>query len=124
MLQTNVRIIKNHIPQVMAELLNQQDAMPQGLANFAKGAASAHVPVDLGNLRRSIKVNHKGRGHYSVSAKSTEGGAPRDYAHYVEFGTRYTPAQPYMVPAYHDLHRVGLPEEIIEFRGAINRAAR
>lgn len=124
MLQTNVRITKNHIPQVIAELYVQQNALPENLTAFGEGAARAGVPVDLGNLRRSIKTIHKGIGHYSVSAKSTEGGAPRDYAHYVEYGTRYTPAQPYMGPAYNLMKRVGLPAEVVEFRKAINQAAR
>lgn len=124
MLQTNVRITKNNIPEVIVALVKQENEMPKNLAAFTEGAAKAQVPVDLGNLRRSIKTRHTGRGKYTVSAKSTEGGAPRDYAHYVEYGTRYTRAQPYMGPAYRTMLRTGLPAEVVEFSKAITSAAR
>ena len=47
--------------------------------------------MDTGRLRRSIRVLDEDRGLYVV--------AETDYAIYVERGTRFTRAQPFMLPA-------------------------
>lgn len=52
------------------------------------------VPVDTGTLKRSIRLAIKDNGLTSEVSANT------DYAGYVEFGTRYMDAQPYMRPAY------------------------
>lgn len=55
--------------------------------------AAKNAPVDTGFLRRSIETeitDLKGRSY-----------ARADYAAYVELGTRYQAAQPFMGPAYH-----------------------
>lgn len=51
------------------------------------------VPVDTGRLRQSINVQKIGEGHYRV-------GTNVNYAPFVEFGTRYQAAQPFMRPAF------------------------
>lgn len=63
-----------------------------------KDAAKARVPVDTGALKVSITTEDTPDGA-TVHAQSTEGGAKREYAFYVEYGTRHTPAQPFMTPA-------------------------
>lgn len=56
--------------------------------------AQRNAPVDTGNLKRSIGLEIQNGG---MTAKS-EAGA--EYAPYVEWGTRFMDAQPYMKPAY------------------------
>jgi|SRR5690625_1532416 len=52
------------------------------------------APVDTGNLRRSITLNKKNSGLVAEVQPNTE------YASYVEYGTRYMNAQPYVRPAF------------------------
>lgn len=54
----------------------------------------SYAPVDTGFLRRSINLSSKEKG-MSVSVKPTA-----DYAPYVEYGTRYMAAQPFVRPAF------------------------
>ena len=54
------------------------------------------VSVDTGTLKRSIRQDIKDNGLTSEVSANT------DYAGYVEWGTRYMNAQPYMRPAYND----------------------
>lgn len=49
-------------------------------------------PVDTGNLRASI--------HTEIEPLKGEVGTNVEYATYVECGTRYQDAQPYLEPAY------------------------
>ena len=56
--------------------------------------AQRNAPVDTGNLRRSIVLSIKDGG---MTAEVT---ATADYSAYVEYGTRYMEAQPYMQPAF------------------------
>ena len=56
--------------------------------------AIAKAPVDTGNLRRSIELNIKDSG------LTAEVEATAEYAPYVEYGTRFMTAQPYIRPAY------------------------
>lgn len=64
-------------------------------ATFAVEAhAKVEVPVDTGNLKNSIISSIEAGGDRGVVSTNVE------YAAYVEFGTRFLPAQPYMLPAY------------------------
>lgn len=96
-------------------------------ANIIKNEAKANVPVDTGNLRKSIKIlkrkakvktevrfsvspmresnlNFRGlsRGSYSHKIKELKGfrKAGGYYAHMVEFGTSSMAATPFMRPAF------------------------
>lgn len=55
--------------------------------------AQQTVPVDTGTLKRSIQLHIEDGGLTAVVEASTE------YAGYVEYGTRFMAAQPYMRPA-------------------------
>lgn len=58
--------------------------------------AQRNAPVDTGHLKRSIGLaSDIASGGLSVRVK-----ANANYAPYVEFGTRYMYAQPYMRPAF------------------------
>lgn len=56
--------------------------------------AQRSAPVDTGTLKRSIGLEIMDGG---LTAKSA---AEAEYAQYVELGTRYMEAQPYMKPAF------------------------
>lgn len=56
--------------------------------------ASRNAPVDTGFLRRSIVFELSNGG---LSGSSTAGA---EYAPYLEYGTRFMEAQPFMGPAY------------------------
>lgn len=62
-------------------------------SKLQKGAEN-NAPVDSGTLKRSITIEIEDDGLTAVIAPHT------DYAAYVEYGTRYMAAQPYMRPAY------------------------
>lgn len=56
--------------------------------------AQRNAPVDTGNLKRSIGLGIRDNG---LTAESE---ATAEYAPYVEWGTRYMDAQPFMGPAF------------------------
>ena len=58
--------------------------------------AQRNAPVDTGNLRRSIVLSIKDGG---MTAEVT---ATADYAGYVEYGTRFMMAQPFMHTAFNE----------------------
>ena len=64
----------------------------------AERYAKEICPVDTGRLRNSIA-------HAQVDSHTESVGSNVEYAPYVELGTRYQRAQPYLRPAVED-HRV------------------
>lgn len=64
-------------------------------AALVETAAKRLCPVDTGNLRSSIThvLGVDGQGLYADIGTNVE------YAPFVEFGTRYMAAQPFLVPA-------------------------
>lgn len=63
--------------------------------------AQRKAPVDTGHLRRSIGLSSD----LSDKGLTVRVKAQADYAGYVEWGTRYMYAQPYMRPAYKEQKR-------------------
>lgn len=57
------------------------------------GKAQRNVPVDTGTLKRSIGLE------LSDGGMTAEVEATSEYGEYVEYGTRYMDAQPYIRPA-------------------------
>ena len=55
-----------------------------------------NAPVDTGTLKRSIGLE------ITDSGMAAEVGPTADYAPYVELGTRFMDAQPYLGPAFKD----------------------
>lgn len=58
--------------------------------------AQRNAPVDTGNLRRSINLSIKDGG---MTAEIT---AMAEYSGYVEYGTRFMNAQPFIAPAFNE----------------------
>lgn len=60
--------------------------------------AKLTVPVDTGDLRKSIETDIQGVG----SSTSAEIGTDLPYSEHVEFGTSRQYAQPYLIPSFDD----------------------
>lgn len=56
--------------------------------------AQKNAPIDTGNLRRKIALD------ITDGGLTAEVEPTADYAAYVEYGTRFMEAQPYLKPAY------------------------
>lgn len=57
--------------------------------------AQRNAPFDTGTLKRSIQLE------ITDGGLTAEAEAKAEYAPYVEWGTRYMDARPYMKPAFH-----------------------
>jgi HK97 gp10 family phage protein len=101
--------VYDHIPAVIRVLEDQEDNLSRSFANNVRQKAKAIAPVRTGLLKLSIHVTPTGHANYSIIADTKEYGARRGYAHYVEYGTRYMHAEPFMGPAYVEAKVVSLP---------------
>lgn len=119
---THIEIIKDNIPQVIAAILAGRDELGKGVADAIEKYAKDFVPVLTGALKISIRSSGGG-GTYEITADSMEGGAPRSYAGYVEYGTSKMAPQPYMTPAYEAGKATALPVEEAKFIAKIEAAA-
>lgn len=86
---------KSRIPQIAAELDDRLDEVARHTAEAIAAQAKARVPVHSGDLKRSIHVDRKGEAEYAVIA----GDSTAWYGHLVEYGSRRTPAHPFLIPA-------------------------
>lgn len=93
-----VIIVYNHLPRCAAETLARQDDLSTNVASDMHDGAQAAAPVLFGFLRNGIKLH--GGNPAEVTASSLEGGGPREYAAYNEFGTSKMSANPFMLPGY------------------------
>lgn len=84
-----IREINDRIPNVVASLIRKAVSETESLAKI-------RVPVATGALKNSITSSLEARGNVVVG----EVGTSLHYAAYVEYGTRFSPAQPYLVPAF------------------------
>lgn len=79
-----------------------------GIAARVRDQLRQNVAKDRGNLRKSIKVvRRRGRPDYPVS--DVRGGSTAPYMLMLEFGTKKTRAQPFIVPTVESL-RGSMPE--------------
>ncbi len=89
---------KSNHAQVEARLRKQIKDRLSLAGDFVETAAALNAPVKTGNLRNSI--NHK------KSAPFVERvGTGVEYAPYIELGTRFMRARPYLLPALIDNRR-------------------
>ncbi len=93
-----VVIVYDHLPRCASEALARQDDLSTNVASDMHDEAKRAVHVLSGALRNGINL-HRGN-PAEVTASSREGGAPREYAAYNEYGTRYMHAIPFMMPGY------------------------
>lgn len=83
---------------------NVSDEINKTAYNIEKDAKRT-CPVDTGYLRRSITT--------SPGNLEAEVGTDVEYAPFVEFGTRYQSAQPYLMPSF-DSNIDGIEDRIVE----------
>lgn len=93
----------NNVSQVraMAKAAKAKALVSMGIQ--AMGDIQGITPVDTGNLRNSI--------HYHVDGDTMAVGTDVEYAAYVECGTRYMAAQPYVKPGV--MNNISAHERII-----------
>lgn len=76
-----------------------QTVIKKNAANLQRRAVRK-VPVDTGFLKRSIQPpSFSSDGMYAVVRATAE------YAPYVEYGTRFMAAQPFLGPAYNEIRQ-------------------
>lgn len=88
----------NHLPRCAAECIARQDDLSTAVAKVMHNTASTMAPVLTGALKAGVQVTEGNPAE--VTASSIEGGATREYAQYVEYGTRHASAQPFMMPGF------------------------
>lgn len=81
-----------NIAAVEAGLEKLLEAVVAKVAFDVESRAKQAAPVDTGHLRASIGTRKLGRLEHEIAASA-------HYAAYVELGTRYMTAQPFMGPA-------------------------
>lgn len=79
--------------EVVKAISDAEETALEAIGLFVEGEAKLRTPVDTGNLRSSL--DHK----VDESQKAVHIGTNVEYASYVEKGTRYQEAQPYLTPA-------------------------
>lgn len=88
-----VRTDTRRLTQLMQDMEPHRVGQMLLRAGFeAEGLAKMGAPIDTGYLRSSL-------GTKKVSDSEVQVGASANYAAYVEMGTRYTKAHPYLAPA-------------------------
>ena len=91
---SNTSRLKKEIPQAIQEALKKA---AKEAAIITKDIAKQECPVDTGYLRGSIFYRVNNPLKYTI-------GASANYAGYVEFGTRFMHAQPFIRPAFITVH--------------------
>lgn len=105
----------------LAFLAKAPEAVRKGVAKALKEAATItkqeavrFCPVDTGFLRSSLYYKTEGPLSYSVGAKA-------GYSGYVEYGTRYMKAKPYIRPAFLIVHQTMKPDIVERIYEEIRR---
>lgn len=95
---TGVEELQAHLLDLAKKVDKQasQEALKDSGAYLMR-RAKANAPVRSGELRRGIKGSFKGRTYEVMSTKA--------YSGYVEYGTRFMDAQPFMKPAFEDAQK-------------------
>ena len=79
--------------ELLREVDQKTDSLIDLMSESVLSDAMSEVPVNTGRLQESITINKLGL------EKAASIGTGVDYALFVEYGTRYMPAQPYLRPA-------------------------
>lgn len=87
-----VEVVYNRLPQIADALRPRAEAIVAKTALDIQEGAQSRAPVRTGTLKGSIQAKRVGPLHWEVWVGV-------DYGIYVEHGTRFMGAQPYMRPA-------------------------
>lgn len=96
-------------------------------ANIIRDKARGYVPVDHGDLKKSITVSSakykKGTIAFAIKPrKNKKRNKDIFYGKFVEFGTSKMPARPYMRPAYDEAEREVLETVISDIKSKVDEA--
>lgn len=101
--ELQIRLAFNRAPELMQPAL--VTAVNKSLLTIGK-EASKNSPVRTGNLRSSILDPNRGLQLASVGVIQGSVGSGTNYGLYVELGTRFMRAQPFLRPAVDSTHEV------------------
>lgn len=114
----------NHLPAVIRTVAKRHDDVAEGVAKAAVRNAKVHAPVLTGNLKLTIHAEKTGPNAWAAVADTQHADrSQRAYAQYVEYGTRYAHAQPFMTPAYVEARVTALPSQAALFGARVEAAA-
>lgn len=85
-------VVENRFPQIIRAMEQQADQVVRKTAMDLEARAKVRAPVDTGILRASIQAAAVGPRHWRVTVGA-------EYGIYVEMGTRFQRAQPFLEPA-------------------------
>lgn len=85
-------VVQNRFPAIIRGLEDQADLIVRKTAMDLEARAKVRAPVDTGVLRASISATAVGPRHWRVTVGA-------DYGWFVENGTRFNRAQPFLQPA-------------------------
>lgn len=89
----DLRKAQADVQQEAREVLKEQ-------AKIIRDDARSRCPEDTGTLKKSVRLSVSRKGlNASVSAGGKVQGKDAYYAQFVEFGTKHSPAQPFLYPA-------------------------
>lgn len=89
--------LQSRLPQIATELGPAARQAARAGARIVEDAAKARVPIHTGRLRAAIHTEDQPEGVAVIA-----GDRRAWYGHIVEHGGRYTPAQPFLVPAFEE----------------------
>lgn len=87
-----VTVKKNDFPKIAGNVPNVVHRVVAKTALDLSAQMKARAAVDTGFMRGSIQAKKVSDSHYRVTVGA-------EYGIYVEMGTRYTPAQPFVQPS-------------------------
>lgn len=96
----NSKDLENRIQNLISSSDKVTEDIAKELGAIVHTSARNSVPVDTGDLKKSITLD--------VQGKSATVGTPLHYAPYVEYGTSRQSPQPYMRPAAREANKVAL----------------
>lgn len=96
MIRTEIVVTKNNFPAIRREMNRNAGRIVREAAFDIEAEAKTRAPVDTGNLKNSIQATRVNDLHWRVVVGA-------EYGVYIEFGTRFMAAQPFLVPAWRDV---------------------
>jgi HK97 gp10 family phage protein len=95
MVKVDVKVT-NNTPELLAKLQGDMLSFVAQGGQLIRANAVLDSPYDTGNLRSSIITE----AFVEDGIPSSETGPTAEYAPFLEYGTRFQPAQPFMEPGY------------------------
>lgn len=90
-----LRVDQNLIPELQKRVPAAMRQVVRDMTEKAAQLARAFCPVDTGALQASIDTEYSGNQYFAQGVVVVG----EDYGIYVEYGTRYQQAQPFLTPA-------------------------